>query len=103
MKRRKQTRERLGGEIYLVNPVRKLRAPAAGLDHLLPIRGRQYSHKIITVEHVLPQNPKYDSQWLKDFSDEERLHWTTPAREPRCYSTGRRTARLRTTTSISRS
>lgn len=33
-------------------------------------------HKYITVEHVLPQNPKANSQWRRDFSDDERILWT---------------------------
>lgn len=69
------TRNRLGGEIYLVSPVRKyvlLRLDSVIADD----PGAAYKHKIITVEHVLPQNPKSDSQWVTDFSDDERLHWT---------------------------
>lgn len=34
------------------------------------------NHKYITVEHVLPQNPKEDSEWVKIFSKEEREYWT---------------------------
>lgn len=30
------------------------------------------AHKKITIEHVLPQNPKFDSEWLKWFSTEEK-------------------------------
>jgi len=30
----------------------------------------------MSVEHVLPQNPKSDSQWCKDFADEDRETWT---------------------------
>lgn len=30
----------------------------------------------ISIEHILPQNPKDDSQWKKDFSDEECEKWT---------------------------
>ncbi|CFX72757.1 Domain of unknown function DUF262 [Syntrophomonas zehnderi OL-4] len=33
-------------------------------------------YKYITVEHVLPQNPKANSQWRNDFNDEERQVWT---------------------------
>lgn len=33
-------------------------------------------YKYITVEHVLPQNPNQDSQWLKDFSSDAREYWT---------------------------
>lgn len=29
----------------------------------------------ITVEHIMPQNPKDDSIWKKDFTDEERANW----------------------------
>jgi len=32
--------------------------------------------KIISVEHILPQNPKDDSQWKIDFTDEQRLNLT---------------------------
>ena len=38
--------------------------------------GASYTHKIITVEHVLPQNPKVDSQWLDDFTEDQRTYWT---------------------------
>jgi hypothetical protein len=30
----------------------------------------------ITVEHILPQNPSKDSEWLKIFTEEEREQWT---------------------------
>lgn len=70
-----ETRARIGGEIYLVNPVRKY--VLLRLDSIIAANpGASYSHKIITVEHVLPQNPKDDSQWVKDFSEDERAHWT---------------------------
>lgn len=32
--------------------------------------------KIITVEHILPQNPKDDSNWKTDFNDDERKELT---------------------------
>jgi Protein of unknown function DUF262/Protein of unknown function (DUF1524) len=35
-----------------------------------------YAAPRITVEHVLPQNPKTDSQWCADFTASERLKWT---------------------------
>lgn len=70
-----ETRERLLGEIYLVRPVRKY--VLLRLDSLLAANpGATYSHKIITVEHVLPQHPREESQWLEDFSEEERAFWT---------------------------
>lgn len=33
-------------------------------------------YKRISVEHVLPQNPSDNSQWIKEFSKEEREKWT---------------------------
>lgn len=32
--------------------------------------------RIISVEHILPQNPKSDSQWVQDFDNEQREKWT---------------------------
>lgn len=70
-----ETKSRLGGEIYLVNPVRKY--VLLRLDSLIAANpGATYAHKVITVEHVLPQNPKADSRWMSDFTEEQRLDWT---------------------------
>lgn len=72
---KQQTRDRIAGEIYLVNPVRKY--VLLRLDSIIAANpGASYAHKIITVEHVLPQNPKEDSQWVNDFSEDQRLFWT---------------------------
>jgi hypothetical protein len=32
--------------------------------------------KIISIEHILPQTPKDNSQWVKDFNDRQRQEWT---------------------------
>ena len=32
--------------------------------------------KEVSVEHILPETPKDDSQWCKDFSPENRTLWT---------------------------
>ena len=32
--------------------------------------------KVISVDHILPQNPKSDSQWVQDFDNEQREKWT---------------------------
>jgi len=37
---------------------------------------RRNSYQEMTVEHVLPQNPEETSQWVSDFSKEERNEWT---------------------------
>ncbi|AXY51427.1 MULTISPECIES: DUF262 domain-containing protein [Rhodococcus] len=72
---KKATRERIAGEIYLVNKVRKY--VLLRLDSLIAADpGASYTHKIITVEHVLPQNPKVGSQWLDVFSADQRAYWT---------------------------
>lgn len=34
------------------------------------------SFNCISVEHVLPQNPKNDSEWNKIFTKDERAKWT---------------------------
>ena len=34
------------------------------------------NYKTISVEHVLPQNPEKDSNWVKLFNEEEREDWT---------------------------
>jgi hypothetical protein len=65
----------LDGTLYQVQKTRKyvllrldeMLAGSAGVVHDFPI---------ITVEHVLPQNPKDGSVWLDDFSAEDRVAWT---------------------------
>lgn len=37
---------------------------------------KRSSYNEMSVEHVLPQNPENSSQWLKDFTPEEREEWT---------------------------
>ena len=47
------------------------------LDCILAESIASYQYSRITVEHVLPQNPNDDSQWIKSFPDpEEREEWT---------------------------
>lgn len=72
---RADTLARLEGELYLVQPVRKY--VLLRLDDLLAKEpGVSYQHKMITVEHVLPQHPRDDSDWVANFSEEERAMWT---------------------------
>lgn len=72
---KQETRERLDGELYQVQPVRKY--VLLRLDELLAnAPGVSYKHKVITVEHVLPQSPRANSQWVKDFTEDERAYWT---------------------------
>lgn len=70
-----ETKDHLAERLYLIAPVRKY--VLLRLDDLLAKQpGVSYQHKMITVEHVLPQNPKEGSLWKQDFTDEERLYWT---------------------------
>jgi len=70
-----EIRERLAGDIYLVT---RARLPLLlRLDGMLADAGASYDHKIITVEHVLPQNPTANSEWLSSFPEEDtREYWT---------------------------
>lgn len=70
-----ETVDRLKGEIYLVAPSRTY--ALLRLDELLANQpGVSYEHRILTVEHVLPQQPKKGSQWLNDFDEPAREYWT---------------------------
>ena len=64
----------LAGDIYLTAPVRKY--VLLRLDESLagdePVT---YTHRLITVEHVLPQTPAPGSEWMTNFDDEQRQHW----------------------------
>lgn len=65
----------LGGPIYSLPRVP--RPLLLRLDSLLAEEGASYNYSTISIEHVLPQNPKSDSLWLKWFPDEEeRAQWT---------------------------
>jgi len=46
------------------------------LDYLYGNSDKINVPSVITVEHILPQTPKEDSQWKKDFTDTEREEWT---------------------------
>ncbi len=46
------------------------------LDYLYGNSDKINVPSVITVEHILPQTPKDDSQWKIDFIDVEREEWT---------------------------
>jgi uncharacterized protein with ParB-like and HNH nuclease domain len=46
------------------------------LDFLYADHSQRMSIEYLSVEHVLPQNPKPDSQWVQDFSQQQREEWT---------------------------
>jgi hypothetical protein len=64
----------LNGDIY---PITRILQPVLlRLDEAIGAGGATYDHPIITVEHVLPQNPNADSRWLVDFPDAQvRISW----------------------------
>jgi hypothetical protein len=74
LEERVDTLRRLNGEIYTVAKTRKY--VLERLDEAIAQDpGVSYSHKNVTVEHVLPQNPAGDSPWRTLFTDAERDHW----------------------------
>lgn len=47
------------------------------LEYLLSDNSVHISnYSTLSIEHVLPQNPKPESQWVIDFTDEKRKFWT---------------------------
>ena len=65
----------LDGPVYSTMRVR--RPLLLRLDSLLADVGARYDYSTISIEHVLPQNPSPDSEWMTWFPDEEeRLQWT---------------------------
>lgn len=68
-------RSDLDGPVYRTT---RVRLPLLlRLDAELSSGGATYNHELVTVEHVLPQTPAPNSQWLKDFPEEIiREEWT---------------------------
>ena len=66
---KRQAREILEGDIYSIVP---MRLPVLlRLDGELGGGDASYNFKTVTVEHVLPQNPAHDGEWMKLFPDED--------------------------------
>ncbi|CAG0972176.1 hypothetical protein PHYC_01309 [Phycisphaerales bacterium] len=64
----------LNGPIYTLKSVPNY--VLLRLDGLLSEGEASYAHKIISIEHVLPQTPEEDSDWAMNFpDDEEREAW----------------------------
>jgi len=72
---REETLERLNDHVYLVSKTR--RYILQRLDETLANEpGVTYEHRLVTVEHVLPQNPEKDSEWTELFDEGQRDQWT---------------------------
>nr|WP_214645485.1 HNH endonuclease family protein [Novosphingopyxis iocasae] len=64
----------LDDDIYLNQRTR--RAILLRLDEMLSDGTAHYDHRILTIEHVLPQNPGANSDWIRKFpSKSYRDHW----------------------------
>jgi uncharacterized protein with ParB-like and HNH nuclease domain len=46
------------------------------LDYFYQNHDQRMHFETLSVEHVLPQNPAANSQWVKDYTPEERAEWT---------------------------
>ena len=70
---RERFRDCLDGEVYPVVKTRQyiLRR----VDEAIGDGGARYDLLTPTVEHVLPQNPKYGSRWFDWFTAEQAEHW----------------------------
>ena len=69
-----EIRGALDGQIY--SQIRVRRPLLLRLDSLLADEGVHHVPSVITIEHVLPQNPRTCSKWCKDFTEDERSEWT---------------------------
>jgi hypothetical protein len=59
----------LDGPIYSLSLTRVPLFVLLRLDSALSTGTAKYAYSTISIEHVLPQNPKADSKWVKDFPD----------------------------------
>jgi hypothetical protein len=63
-------KSQLGGDLYLLNNVPKY--VLLRLESDLSDNSAMWASSVISIEHVLPQNPPATSEWAKNFSEEER-------------------------------
>ncbi|MFP1602968.1 DUF262 domain-containing protein [Microbacterium sp. 2216-1] len=70
-----EARVAIEGDVYRMQ-TRRARYVLLRLDELLAHgAGATYDHSVISIEHVLPQNPASGSHWLDDFDDATREEW----------------------------
>ena len=69
-----ETLRGLDGDIYNASAVRKY--ILMRLDELVASAAVAYDHRIVTVEHVLPQHPRDGSTWMGEFTEQDRVVWT---------------------------
>lgn len=66
-------RKTLDGDLYLMKRIRQY--VLLRLDSALAEDAATYKYPVITIEHILPQNPGEGSQWLKWFEGKERSQY----------------------------
>lgn len=72
-----QMYKRLNGDVYTELTGVRRNYLMLRLDSFVSDGSAQYSPATLTIEHVLPQQPVADSEWLQDWPDEaKRLAWT---------------------------
>ena len=72
--RRKEVLTQLNGPVY---EIPRIRLPILlRLDEAVADGAANYDHGIVSIEHVLPQNPAEDSEWMTLFDEAERGYWT---------------------------
>ncbi len=65
----------LDGEIYTMPSLRR-NYIIQRVDSFVSDGGATYNSKLFTIEHVLPQNPSEESEWLRIWSDgQQRKYW----------------------------
>ncbi|HET7562819.1 MAG TPA: DUF4357 domain-containing protein [Rhodanobacteraceae bacterium] len=73
---KKAVYDALDGPLYATHSARALATILLRLDAWLSSGGAHYDYPIISIEHVLPQNPQPGSEWLTWFPDvTERSGW----------------------------
>lgn len=73
---KKAVHDALDGPLYATHSARALATILLRLDAWLSSGGAHYDYPIISIEHVLPQNPQPGSEWLTWFPDvAERSGW----------------------------
>ena len=72
---KEQFRKALDGAIYTM-PSQRRNYIIQRLDDFVSDGGATYNSKLFTIEHVLPQTPKEDSEWINQWPDpDERKNW----------------------------
>jgi len=69
---RQRTLEALNGRVYENMPARACALLLVRLDALVGAEGVSHDYSVLSVEHVLPQNPKVSSKWMAWFPDNEQ-------------------------------